>query len=138
MPRPVEIDPSTVSLATDPFPFAYVREVGLRRPLYLGILAVLLIVLVTVASTYSARNQPIHQLFVGVGGLVLGVWGVRQILVPGYPPYVTAVDLALSLSILILLVGVILRGVLHVHRGGKPASRSGAASNAEPGEDDGH
>jgi len=25
---------------------------------------------------------------------VLGVWGIRSILVPGFPPYVTAVDLA--------------------------------------------
>jgi hypothetical protein len=48
-----------------------------------------------------------------VGSLVLGVWGIRSILVPGGPPYVTAVDLALSLVILLLLGGIILRGLHH-------------------------
>jgi hypothetical protein len=38
--------------------------------------------------------------------------------VPGTPPYVTAVDLVLSLVILILLAGIIFRAVLLLRRGG--------------------
>lgn len=62
------------------------------------------------------RTQPINQLLLGVGSLVLGVWGIRAILVPGVPPYVTAVDLALSLVILLLLGGIIARAVLSARR----------------------
>lgn len=110
---PVVIDPQTLHLATDPYAFTYVRALEFRRPLYLPVLALLLVVLITAASAYSVSVQSVNQLFVGVGSLVLGVWGVRQILVPGSVSYTTSVELMLSLSILILLLGMIARGVLH-------------------------
>jgi hypothetical protein len=114
---PKVIDPVTVHSGTDPYAYLYVRALEFRRPAYLPVLAVLLVTFIAAAAVYSARTQPVNQLLLGVGSLVLGVWGIRSILVPGSPPYITAVDLALSLVILILLGGIIGRGLLHVYRG---------------------
>jgi hypothetical protein len=116
MSPPLTIDPRTVSADTDPADFLYVRALKFWRPLYLPVLAVLLVMLIAGAATYSVRTQPVNQLLLGVGSLVLGVWGIRAILVPGGPPYVTAVDLALSLVILLLLAGIITRGLLQARR----------------------
>src|SRR5262249_36680008 len=95
--------------------FLYVRALRFLRPPYLPLLALLLVALIAGTGLYSLRTQPVRQLLLGVGSLVLGVWGIRGILVPGTPPYATAVDLALSLVILLLLGGIIARGVLQVH-----------------------
>jgi hypothetical protein len=116
MDRPRSIDPRTVSAETGSDPFHYVRALQFWRPLYLPVLAVLLVLLIAGAAAYSVHTQPVSQLLLGVGSLVLGVWGIRSILVPGVPPYVTAVDLALSLVILLLLGGIIARGVLYARR----------------------
>ena len=78
---------------TGPDEFLYVRALQFWRPLYLPVLAVLRVLLIAGAAAYSVRTQPVNQLLLGVGSLVLGVWGIRSILVPGFPPYVTAVDL---------------------------------------------
>src|SRR5205823_2249996 len=111
MSPPLVIDPRTVSADTDPEAFLYVRALKFWRPPYLPVLAVLLVLLIAGAAAFSVRTQPVNQLLLGVGSLVLGVWGIRAILVPGGPPYVTAVDLALSLVILLLLGGIIVRGL---------------------------
>jgi hypothetical protein len=116
MSPPLEIDPRTVSADSDPNAFLYVRALKFWRPLYLPVLAVLLVLLIGGAAFFSVRTQPVNQLLLGVGSLVLGVWGIRAILVPGFPPYVTAVDLALSLVILLLLGGIIARGVRQARR----------------------
>jgi len=113
MSAPRSIDPRTTSAETGPDGFLYVRALQFWRPLYLPVLALLLVLLIAGAAAYSVRTQPVNQLLLGVGSLVLGVWGIRSILVPGFPPYVTAVDLALSLVILLLLGGIIARGVLY-------------------------
>lgn len=116
MSPPRSIDPRTVSAEAGPDGFLYVRALEFWRPLYLPVLAVLLVLLIAGAAAYSVRTQPVNQLLLGVGSLVLGVWGIRAILVPGVPPYVTAVDLALSLVILLLLGGIIARAVLYARR----------------------
>ena len=86
-------------------------------------LAVLLVALIAGTAFYSVRTQPVRSLLLGVGSLVLGVWGIRGILVPGGPPYITAVDLALSLVILILLAGIMARGVLQYRRARRGRAR---------------
>jgi hypothetical protein len=116
MSPPRSIDPRAVSAETGLDTDLYVRALQFSRPLYLPVLAVLLVLLIAGAAAYSVRTQPVHQLLLGVGSLVLGVWGIRSILVPGFPPYVTAVDLSLSLVILLLLGGIIARGVLNARR----------------------
>ena len=87
-----------------------------RRPAYLLIQAVLLVVLVTVSSVLTVTMQPVRGLALGVGSLVLAVWGVRSVLVPGSLDSVTTVDLALSVTILILLLGLTLRTALYLRQ----------------------
>lgn len=116
MVPPLAVDPASVSVDADPYAFLYVRKLRFLRPPYLAMLALLLVALIAGTGFYSVRSQPVRQLLLGVGSLVLGIWGIRGILVPGTPPYITAVDLALSLVILFLLAGIIARGVLQYHR----------------------
>jgi len=116
MSPPLSIDRRPLSTDADLDAFLYVRELKFWRPLYLPVLAVQLVLLIAGAAAYSVRTQPVHQLLLGIGSLVLGVWGIRAILVPGVPPYITAVDLALSFVILLLLGGIIARGLLYAHQ----------------------
>ena len=53
-----------------------------ERPRYLRVLAVLLVLLIGAAAAYSVLLRPPEDLIVNSGALVLGVWGVRAILVP--------------------------------------------------------
>jgi hypothetical protein len=115
MVPPLTVDPASVSPEANLDAFLYVRTLKFFRPLYLPMLAVLLVALIACTAFYSVRTQPVRSLLLGVGSLVLGVWGIRGILVPG-AAYITAVDLALSLVILLLLAGIIARGVLQYRR----------------------
>jgi hypothetical protein len=117
MAPPVAVDPTTVRVPSDPAALIFVTQLTFFRPRYLTYLTPLLVMLSGTAAAYSVRIQPIQQLFVGSGSLVLGVWGVRSVLVPGSVSYTTAVDLLLSMVILILLGGIIVRAILFVLRG---------------------
>jgi|GEM_PF-6387117 len=79
------------------------------RPAYLRILAALLTLLIILAAAYGVLFRPLTQIISTVGGLVLGVWRVRSLLVRSYPPDSTGVDLVLETAILFLLVVVALR-----------------------------
>ena len=81
------------------------------RPVYLRILTVLLTLLIILAAGYGVLFRPFTQIVPTVGALVLGVWGVRSLLVGSYPPDSTGVDLVLEGAILILLLTVAMRGV---------------------------
>lgn len=100
----------------DPFDIRQVHELTFRRPTYLPVLTVLLVVLVAASSTMSLFTQAIDSLLLGVGGLILAVWGVRSVLSPQLLPLVTAVDLALLSVILFLLLGLSVRVALHLRR----------------------
>jgi hypothetical protein len=93
-----------------------VFDLEFRRPAYLPVLAALLVVFVAASSALALVTQPIDGLLLGVGGLILAVWGVRSVLVPGWLEAVTAVDLALPGVILLVLIGVAVRAALHLHR----------------------
>jgi hypothetical protein len=92
-----------------------VYDLEFRRPAYLPVLAGLLVVFVATSSALALLTQPIDGLMLGVGGLILAIWGVRSVLVPSSLDAVTAVDLALSGVILLLLIGVAVRTALHLH-----------------------
>ena len=125
---PVAVDPTTVRISTDPAALIFVTRLTFFRPLYLTLLTPLLVILAGAAAVYSVQIQPIQQLFVGSGGLVLGVWGVRSVLVPGSISYTTAVDLLLSMVILILLGGITVRATLFI-------MRSRVTGHSSPGAD---
>jgi hypothetical protein len=117
MAPPVAIDPSRAAAATDPYAIALVEDLRFDRPAYLQILAVLLVTLIAVSGTIALLRRDIDDLLLGIGGLILGVWGIRSVLNSQPLPGVTAIDLALSLVILIMLLGLTVRLTLHFHRG---------------------
>jgi hypothetical protein len=122
MAEPEPVDPASVRASVDPAALLYVRALHFRRPLYSRVLTVLLVGLVAAAAAYSVSTQPVPQLFLGLGSLILGVWGIRGVLLAGGPPYVTAVDLLLSGVILLILAGMLVRVTSHFRerRGDSP------------------
>jgi hypothetical protein len=115
MTAPVTIPLSSVRADTDPFGFLAVRGITLQRPAYLEVLAVVLVLLIAISAALALFTRGLDELALGFGGLILGVWGVRSILMPQALPTVTAIDLALSWLILLLLLGLALRATLHFH-----------------------
>jgi hypothetical protein len=116
MDAPVSIAPDTVSAAADPFGFATVQALTFDRPAYLKVLAVVLVILIAISATLALFTRGIDELALGFGGIILGVWGVRSVLMPQGVGTVTAIDLALSWLILLLLLGLAVRAMLHFHR----------------------
>jgi hypothetical protein len=112
---PIPVDPHSVRASGDPLEYAQAFEVRFERPPYVRVLAVMLVVLIAVAAAYSVLLRPLHDLVVNAGALVLGVWGIRSILVPSSISYITAVDLALSLVIIFVLGGLMTRALMFVH-----------------------
>ena len=77
-------------------------------------MAVMLVLLIAMASGYAAFMRSVPDLVMGAGGLVLGVWGIRSILVPGSISYATVVDIALGLVITFLLTALSVRVLLYL------------------------
>lgn len=111
LPPDVEA-PAEIQAQTGPFAVDQVLHLTFRRPEYLLALSVMLILLVASSSALTVLTQPLATLMLGVGGLILAIWGVRAVLAPQNFPLVTAVDLALSGVILLLLVGLSARVAL--------------------------
>ena len=68
--------------------------------------------LISAGAGYAVFLRPLHDLAIGAGSLVLGVWGIRTVLLPNNISYTTAVDLALSVVLLFLLGGTSARALL--------------------------
>lgn len=113
MKAPMVVDPATTHSATDPYGFQSVNEIVISRPAYLQVLAVVLVVLIGVSALMALLTRSLDDLALGFGGLILGVWGIRSILMPQSLSTVTAIDLALSWLILLLLLGLGLRAALY-------------------------
>jgi hypothetical protein len=118
---------------------ALAATVDLTRPLYLQALTVLIIVFIAIAGVYSVVTRAFKEVIGTVGVVVLGVWGVRTLLVGSYPPDSTAVDLVLVLLILVLLLILMIRGLALMHHRvtgrAEPASASRAGSELGAGEE---
>ena len=126
MAAPVPISPDSVRSETDPFGHLAVQSLVFDRPAYLKVLAVVLVLLIAISASLALLTRSLNDLALGFGGLILGVWGVRSILMPQSIGTVTAIDLALSWLILLLLLGLALRASLHFLRHSDlplPASR---------------
>jgi hypothetical protein len=111
-----ELDPRSVRLGNTPLNPLYVEAVTFERPLYLRVIAVLLVLLITAAAAYAAFIGPIHDLVINSGALVLGVWGIRSIMTPGNPAYVSLLDVCLSAVIIFLLMAITFRLLLFSHQ----------------------
>ena len=116
VPRSVMARPRLLNVHRDiDADYAVVAGLDLSRPLYLQLLTVLLVLFVTIAALYGVVFRPFDQIVLTVGGIVLGVWGVRSLLVGNYPADSTAVDLVLSGVILMLLFIIAVRGLVNLH-----------------------
>lgn len=113
-PRP--LDPATVAHADDAGHYLGVMELTFRRPLYLRVLAALLPLLVALSTGLSLVTRNVNDLLIGVGSLVIGIWGVRAVLVPSGYPVVTTIDLSLSMIILLMLLALAIRSARQFHR----------------------
>ncbi|HZS02696.1 MAG TPA: hypothetical protein VFE37_28550 [Chloroflexota bacterium] len=117
LPRQIMLPPQVdrapaVQGATAEVTFQHVADLRFVRPLHLQILTALLVALMAAAALLTVITEPLRRLVVGIGSVVLGVWGVRAILVSDAPQVITAVDLLLSGVILILLYGIAIRVLL--------------------------
>jgi hypothetical protein len=109
MSAPQPVDPAQVRAPSDPFSFLIVDELRWERPVYLRILTVLLVVLITISGIFALGLRSLHELVLGIGGIILGIWGIRSIIVQSELPDVTLIDLLLGFVILLLLAGLALR-----------------------------
>jgi hypothetical protein len=109
---PAGLDPRSVRVEQTAYEYLSVSQLTLHRPLWLPVLTTLLVLLIAAAAGYAVFMQRMHDLVIGAGGLVLGVWGVRTILVPGGITYTTAVELSLAVVLLFLLGGISVRVLL--------------------------
>ncbi|HLL50100.1 MAG TPA: hypothetical protein VK356_05475 [Thermomicrobiales bacterium] len=116
MNPPVPIDPRRVRAVTDPFGFLTVQRLDFERPAYQHVLAVLLVLLISISAAFALFMRTINELMHGIGGLILGIWGVRTVVVPSAPSRVNVVDLVLASVILVLLVALSIRIARHVYR----------------------
>jgi hypothetical protein len=116
MVPPVEIDPARVAALNDPHDFVAVQQLRFERPVHQEILAVLLILLIAVSAIMAVAMRSMTDLIVGIGSLILGIWGVRSVLVPSSLAVVTSIDLALSVIILFVLLGLSVRSALHFRK----------------------
>ena len=116
MPPPIPLTPGATGAASDSPAFLAVQSVRLERPAYLQRMAGTLIVLIAISAVLAVFTRGFNELLLGIGGLILGVWGVRSVLMPQPVPAVTMIDLALSWVIFLLLVGLALRAVMHFYR----------------------
>lgn len=113
-PRLVISKPNSIDLDSLPdegvlYNWVSAYSMTFGRPLYLQVLTVLLVMLVTAAAAYAVLMRPLDQLVINAGALILGVWGIRAILLGTGVPGITAVDLCLILVILFLLVAMTVR-----------------------------
>jgi hypothetical protein len=84
------------------------------RPIYLQIICTLMVLLISTSGFFALATQTLRQLSLGIGGLILGIWGVRNIVIQGNLPEVTVVDSVLAIIILLVLLGVAVRVALAV------------------------
>ena len=131
MSAPVPIDPGDVRAVTDPFDFLAVQRLAFERPVYQHVLAMLLVLLISTSAGLALVMRTINELLLGIGGLILGIWGVRSVVVPAPPSDVNVVDLALALVILALLLALSVRVARHVRRLTRPADAGAAAAAGE-------
>jgi hypothetical protein len=109
MVDPVQIDPDRVRAANDPYELIGVQALRFERPTHLEILTVMLVLLIAGSAIVAVFLREITDLVFGIGSLILAIWGVRSVLVPSPLQVVTSVDLALSVVILFVLLGLSLR-----------------------------
>lgn len=112
--QPSNVDPESIAAVDDPYPFIGAMDVRFERPTYLKTLAVMLVLMIAISSVITMLTRTVKDALLSVGGIVLGVWGVRSILVSSSVSVLTAIDITLSTVIFFLLLGIGIRIVKHL------------------------
>jgi hypothetical protein len=69
----------------------------------------LLVILISASAVFALGLRTLHELVLGIGGIILGIWGVRSVVVQTELPDVTLIDLILAFVILVLLLALSVR-----------------------------
>jgi hypothetical protein len=112
---PEPVDPASVRSPTDPVSFVLVDRLQWQRPQYLRILTVLLVVLISASGIFALGLRTLPELVLGIGGIILGIWGVRSVVVQTPLPDVTLIDLMLGFVILVLLLALSVRATRYFY-----------------------
>ncbi|MGI8485489.1 MAG: hypothetical protein ACR2OU_14650 [Thermomicrobiales bacterium] len=134
---PVDIAPEDRLLVNADFASLGVGGASLIRPRYLQVLVILAVMLTAAVAICAVLMRPLSQLVINTGGLVLGVWGIRTLLLAGYPPDSTIVDIVLTGIIFVQLTAVAVRVLLYLGDRGQiqiPYWRRKGAAAAVPDE----
>jgi hypothetical protein len=106
-PRPV--DPASVRSPSDPNEFLLVAALQWERPRYLRITTIMLVILISASGVFALGLRTLHELVLGIGGIILGIWGVRSVVVQSPLPDVTMIDLILAFVMLALMLALAIR-----------------------------
>jgi hypothetical protein len=115
MNPPLPVDPASVRSETDPVDFLLVDRLQWQRPLYLRIVTVLLVLLISASAIFALGLRSLHELVLGIGGIILGIWGVRSVVVQTELPDVTLIDLILAFVMLVLLLALSVRAARYFY-----------------------
>ncbi len=111
---PEPVDRTALPAGPTRFQYLYVTDLSFVRPFYLQAMAILMLTLIAIATAYAVFNQTFPDYFISVGTLILGVWGIRAIFLPPGTYYLTAIDLCLSMVVLLLLATITGRAAFHL------------------------
>lgn len=112
MQDPESIDPQAVRpLKVDNFDYIATSDITFYRSTYLKALVIAILVLITTAVSYAVFLRTFDQVITNAGPIVLGIYGVRVLILGGFPTDVTAVDLALTGLIVFFLLVTAARGL---------------------------
>ena len=101
-------------------------DLTFQRPVYLQVITVLLVLLIAVSGFFALATQSLGDLSLGLGGLILGVWGIRSVVIQGNLPDITVVDSVLAIIILLMLLGVAIRVALAIRAAPGPGQGADA------------
>lgn len=121
MRTPHALDPDAVQPTRMRLPYVGAFALTFDRPLYLRLLVPLVLCLMVAASWYTATVRSPRDALGDVGRTLLGVWGVRALLLGNLPPNVTAVDGVLLLLIVGILFVASARVTRHLYDEARPS-----------------
>jgi hypothetical protein len=75
----------------------------------------LLVLLISASAIFALGLRTLHELVLGIGGIILGIWGVRSVVVQTELPDVTLIDLILAFVMLVLLLALSVRAARYFY-----------------------
>lgn len=93
--------------------YDYATDLTFARHSYLKILTVFLITLIAAVTAYAVVFCDFKNVILSAGGLILGIWGIKAILLSDAQAGITVSDVILAVIVLFLLIAVIIRAAHH-------------------------